>query len=370
MTPEMTGKERWIAAIKMEPIDHFLFWPKFSRVYSRFQKGTQFGDMTTTEIMAWTGADADGWLPEITKEIRTHTDLTIKTDNQEKEIVFTTKYGTCKASYSLDEKTNSWHPTAYPIKTVEDIKIMTEWYRDIKHEIDRDILQEAVEKTAWYGDSTIVTTTVGGLKSESPLMHFMEWLAGIVEGQFLIADYPDEVEELFHVMHQELKQRVRIHAAHSPAELVGLSENTSTTIISPTQYANYNIDHINEYGRIVHEHGKLFQLHMCGHIKNLLPQLATVEADSFEALTPPTVGDTDFVTARAACPNMNLIGGTNATMWVSTPEEVIAYLDDQFAQLPHHRGIVPSSGGELPPICPPAFVKQVCDFVKNYKVRN
>ena len=40
-------------------------------------------------------------------------------------------------------------------------------------------------------------------------------------------------------------------------------------------------------------------------------------------------------------------------------------LDD----LPHHRGIVLTSAGVMPPLCKPETIKTVCDWVKAYNAR-
>jgi len=365
----MTGKERWLAALNMQPFDRFLFYPKYSVTFQNYLTGPM-KSKTRDDIIDWIGADDCGDVTQVGMEVRTHSSFDADITSHKKVFTYMTKYGTCRAVHSLDPNTNSFHPTEFPIKTVEDIKIMTAWYRDITNKLNEDSLKRANEQAAALGDTTVLSSTVAPQnRSETSIMHFMEWLAGIVEGQFMLADYPDEVHELFDAINDDMKSKVKLHAEYSPAEVLMIYENTSTTIISPSQYAEYCAGTMDELAQILHDHGKHFMIHMCGHLKNILPHINNLKADSIEALTPPTVGDTDFVMARKACPNKAFIGGTHATMWTSTPEKVIEYLDNQFQQLPHHRGIIPSSGGEMPPICPPEFIKKVTDFIKTYKVR-
>jgi hypothetical protein len=360
---EMTGRERWLAALTMQPADRLLFHAKLP---NRCRSG-----QTNEELHAWIGDDGDGFVPYVGQEIRAGTGYDRQVGADGTVITYSTKYGSCRAVYALDAATRSLHPAEFPIKNVEDVKIMTAWYRGIQNEVDPDALERAAEAAAAIGDTSLTHGNIAPPgRSGSPLMHCFEWLAGIMEGQFLLADYPDEVGELFDAMHADLCAKVRLQAEHAPVDLLYMSENTSTTILSPSQFAEHCVPRMDEYAQIAHDHGKLYQIHMCGHIKGLLPQIHAMKAGSIEALTPPTVGDTDLLTAREYCPDKCFFGGTSAVHWVSSPEEVIAYLDSQLERLPHHRGIILSTGGALPPECPPEFVKRVSDYVKGVQVRN
>jgi len=108
---------------------------------------------------------------------------------------------------------------------------------------------------------------------------------------------------------------------------------------------------------------------MCGHLKAILPDLAHIPAQAFEAFTSPTIGDTTLLDGRNACPDTCLIGGTNAMLWTRTADEIIAEIEKDLDELPHHRGIVVTSAGVMPPVCTPQTIKQVCEWVKKYPAR-
>jgi cellobiose phosphorylase len=69
-------------------------------------------------------------------------------------------------------------------------------------------------------------------------------------------------------------------------------ENTSTTLLSPAIFERYCWRHLNDYGRLIREHGKHHVLHMCGHLKALLPRIGELPAVAIEAFTRPPVGNT------------------------------------------------------------------------------
>jgi uroporphyrinogen-III decarboxylase len=100
-----------------------------------------------------------------------------------------------------------------------------------------------------------------------------------------------------------------------------------------------------------------------------LPDLAQAPADAFEAFTSPTLGDTSLLDGRQACPGTCLIGGTNAMLWTRSVEEIIARLRQDLDALPHHRGLVITSAGVMPPLCPPERIRAVCEWVKSYPAR-
>ena len=190
---------------------------------------------------------------------------------------------------------------------------------------------------------------------------------GTPYGQYLLADYPDEVEALFEVMHAVLVRSAEVLTDKSPVDALYMIEDTSTTYVSPKQYDRYCKPQISEYGEIVRSADRPMMLHMCGHLLGLLPMLAAMPADGFEAFTTPPVGNTTLLDGRTACPDKVLVGGTNAALWLEPAEAIIAEIAADLDMLPHHRGIVISSAGMMPPACRPETIKQVCEWVQAYK---
>jgi len=364
MKNEMKGKERWLATFAQQPIDRLVFWPKITYAYNlhRNDKSTDFAELAGSDKHAWSG-------PVFTEGYTNGASFSeTKLDELTARQTYITKYGTLTGLSKFDPVTNTWHPVEYPVQTLEDIKIMTEWFSSKVNSPDKEKIADAKLSYDKHGEDALVAAVLSGhVKGKSPLMNFVEYTAGIETGQYLLMDYPDETHELLKAMHKSLLSQLEITAEHSPADMVYLFEDTSTTLISPTQYKDYCFDMINDYGRTLNAGGKLLALHMCGHLKALLPILNETVSDIFEALSPPTVGDTDLVTARAACPTKAFMGGTNASMWQTSPKETINYLQSQFDALPHLHGLVITSGGEMPPSCDLEYIKTVGEFVKNMR---
>ena len=355
----MTVKERWTAAMHLQPVDRLSFWPKLEQSYvNRWGRSVQ-------EWYNEFGNEHPGGVGPTFREVRKKTGYKLISDGHVKTHIYQTPYGDLKQIERYDAVSNSWHPVEHPIHTKADIETMTAWFADDAIEFDREALERAKTRYAEIGQSANVSGHIG----HSALQQFVERLAGIERAHYFIADYPETVNEFVSVYHEFNLKRIKNEAEHSPADTLVLVENTSTTTISPSQYETLCFDHVKEYCSIAKAGGKDTQLHMCGHLKRLLPFLSKLGATSFEAFTTPTVGDTTLLDGRTACPDVCLIGGTNAYIWLFPANKIIEIIEKELDALPHHRGIIISSGGVMPQGCAPETIKTVRNWIYGYKLK-
>lgn len=360
----MTPKERWLAALQMQPVDRLPCWPKLSGAYPRAQC-PPFSSMTLPALHDWMGSDKWEWVGGGPREVRRHTSQEVITDGHIRRTLFRTPHGELQRVERFDAGSQSWHPIAFPVRTREDLAILTAWYEDLDYAVDAEAVAKACEAYCAFGDDAVVSAGIG----ETPLMHFVEWEAGIEGAQYLLYDAPDDVEVLFAAEQRALVRRAEMLLETSPADLFYLIENTSTTLISPAQFRRYCLEHIGEIARLTCSAGKRLALHMCGHLQALLPDLATLPVVAFEAFTSPTLGNTTLLDGRTHCPDVCLIGGTNAMLWTRPAAEIIAGIEEALDALPHHRGIVVTSAGVMPPLCAPETIREVCAWVRQYPAR-
>ena len=81
------------------------------------------------------------------------------------------------------------------------------------------------------------------------------------------------------------------------------------------------------------------------------------------------MGDTRLADGRKGCPEVCLVGGTNAALWIRPADEIIARLGRDLDSLPHHRGIVVTSAGVMPPGASPETIRRVGEWVTGYPAR-
>ncbi|HUV06098.1 MAG TPA: uroporphyrinogen decarboxylase family protein [Spirochaetia bacterium] len=361
---KMSSRERWLAAIKFQPVDRLPFWPKLEPSYPRAQN-RGFERLGIEGIHDWIGSDNHSWLPSCVREVYEGISKEVSRDGNSERMLFRTERGSVETLLKFDVISQGWHPVEMAIRTLEDLKVMTDWFSACRAELNGEGLAEATEIARRLGSGGVTAENIG----ESPLMFFVEWLAGIENAHYLLADHRTEVEALFAAIHGLLLKKTEIVAENSPADLLYFTENTSTTLISPQQYRDFCLKHIADYGRIINGKGRNFVLHMCGHLKKLLPDLVDSPAVAFEAFTSPPVGNTRLLDGRLGCPDKCLIGGTNATLWLKNPDDIIAEIEDDLEKLPDQRGLIVTSAGVMPPLCKPETIKAVCDWVKSYRPR-
>ena len=364
MPTQMTVKERWLAAVEMRPLDRLPFWPKLDRAYPPSQRPL-FSEMAIDDIHRWIGSDRHIFVPSCVREVGRRCRREVDERDGERRITYHAPSGECEELARYDPVSCSWHPSKHPVETREDIRIMTAYYDDLDPEADLEAAEKARAALAAHGEDVVIGAGIG----ESPLMRWVEWIAGVEKAHLLLADHKDDVEELFRAMHRLLLREVEIAAQVCPADLLYLVENTSTTLISPTQYQAYCLGHIREYGEAATAAGRRLALHMCGRLKALLPDVAGLPVAGFEAFTSPPIGDTTLIDGRTLCPDKCLIGGSNAALWMRPAGEIIEQLERDLDALPHHRGIVVTSGGVMPPAAGPETIRDVCEWVKTFPAR-
>ena len=361
---EMTPRERWLATVRMQPVDRLVFWPKLDGSYPRAQS-KPFSGMDINAIHDWVGSDKHVWVAGCAREVRSRTTVEAITQGDTRTTVYRTPGGETEMVMRFDVESQSWHPVVFPVRSRDHIRLMTEHFADVEVVVDASALQVARAKIEAIGQDAICCAAIG----KSPLMHWVEFLAGVEGAHYLLHDHRGEVEELLAAMHKVMVEKTELLSQHHPADALYLVENTSTTLISPEQYRRYCDRHIREYGAITRGAGRVLILHMCGLLKDILGDLRTIPAEAFEAFTSPTLGNTTLLDGRSACPDKCLIGGTNAVLWTRPAEEIVAEIERDLDELPHHRGVAVTSAGVMPPLCEPETIRSVCTWLRDYPVR-
>ena len=360
----MTPKERWLATLHLEPVDRLPFWPKLDGSYARVQSAP-FRDMALGAIQEWIGTDNHVWIQPCASEIRKTTSVDAARSAGTLHRTFRTPNGEMTMVELFDEGSQAWHPVEFPIKDAHDVKLMAQVYDDVTVELDHEALKAVTRRHEEIDQDAVTAMAIG----KSPLMQVVELYAGVEGAHYLLADHQADVEALFDAMHRVILKKAEVLSEHSPADVLYMIENTSTTLISPAQYKRHCHRHLQDYAQVCRSAGRDLILHMCGHLKALLPDLEQLPVSAFEAFTSPTLGNTTLLDGRSDCPRKCLIGGTNAMLWTQDADTIIDRIEADLNELPHHRGIAVTSAGVMPPLCAPETIKSVCEWVGRYPVR-
>lgn len=216
------------------------------------------------------------------------------------------------------------HPMKYPVASIDELVLYRNMWEGAKF-ICKDDEHICANVTSEIGDDGITTRFWG----PSTIPFLLEEIIGVQEFYYLLTDHRQEMDILFDTIHKKHLQAFEI-LAKGPLETVILCENTSTHYISPDIYRKYNLPHVKDFVDIMHANGKKAIIHMCGHIKNLLPLMKDVEMDGIHALTPPPTGDTPWEYALDVLgEDLIIIGALDPAIWIMDPIEKISETLDQ-----------------------------------------
>ena len=183
------------------------------------------------------------------------------------------------------------HPKKYPVDSVEALHIYRAMWEEARFEpCDDNATLAALDDL--IGNDGVVTRFWG--PSTVPLL--LEEVMDSENFYYLLADCPEEMDGLLRTMHRcELEAFTAL--AEGPWSSVTLVENTSTYYVSPQIYRNYNMPHQRDFVESVKARGKTAILHMCGHVRDILPLIRETGCDGIHTLTPPPTGNTPWEAA-------------------------------------------------------------------------
>lgn len=360
----MTSRELWLAALRMEPVDRLPFWPKLSASYAPMQR-EPFRGMDLDALHDWMGSDKLQWAKPCVREVRHRSSNEHETSDSRSVEYYTVGGRSLRLVRHFDESSQAWHPVEHPARSAEDVELLTEFFDDVQFEPDLEQAEQVRSLLCELGDDGITGIGI----DESPLMRWVEWLAGVENAHFMLADHTEAVEGLFDAMHRMILRKLDVMLEHCPADMLFMVENTSTTLISPAQFRRYCDGHLRAYAEKAREAGRTMVFHMCGHLKALLPELGALPQAGYEAFTSPPLGNTTLADGRTQMPEKCIIGGTNAVLWTRPAREIIAEIEAHLDALPHHRGLVVTSAGVMTPLAAPETIREVRDWVAAYPAR-
>ena len=316
----MTGRERLTALLRGEPIDR-LSWTVLVDDCTLGAFPDRLRGMTGIEFSRYLGCDIvqlEGWgTPHqcVSPSLEWGDGVTVagRADGAQ----YIQSIG-C-AGGTLESVSQRGHPRKFLVDTLADLRVYRSLWEGARY-VAHDDRPAFAAIDSLVGDDGIVTRFL----APSTIPRLLENDLGMQAFYYLLHDHPQEMAELIALMHEKELEAFRIAAA-GPGDVMILCENTSTTYISPDIYRRFNGPHVRDFVDIVHAAGKTAIIHMCGHIKDLLPQIKDTGLDGIHALTPPPTGDTVWELALDALGEDQIIMGVlDPTIFILGPVEGIA----------------------------------------------
>jgi hypothetical protein len=202
-------------------------------------------------------------------------------------------------------------PTSYStgfkkhyVENTEDLHKFISYLENISFTPAND---EAVRRKSIIGDNGFVLCYT----PRSPFMEMVTTYIGVVNLVYLLADAPDEMAEVFHIMESKFDIAAEM-TVDSPAECIMIPENLSSEVVGEGYYCKYLRGYERKWIERIRQAGKHSFIHMDGTLRGLLRQVAQTGFDVIEAATPAPSGDMTMDEIDA------VIGG-NTILWGGLP---------------------------------------------------
>jgi len=324
MKEEMRSKERILACIKGEPTDRLAWCPNLGYWWGSNPNLREIWELG--EFGYFKSIGCDPLLRGIGSVFNVETkncEYRTKKDGAKTYTTIETPVGNLYQTHTYMSGPNTTFLTEHPVKTKEDMKILT-YIKENTVVTPDSTIYEAHAKNV--GDDGLVVPLVIS-ESKSAFQFMIEVYVGTEELNYMLADYPEEVENCLAVMWENSRKCADI-AAESSAEAFIFWEDSSTLNVSPAQFKKYIMDEINYWGKKVHENGKYLLHHACGSLKNFMHIFKDLEIDMIESISPPPTGDIELwdaydilKTSDKNKPPIGLIGGIEPVMLLTLSED-------------------------------------------------
>jgi len=223
----------------------------------------------------------------------------------------------------------SW-TTEYPVKKLEDLKVMKFIVEDTVYEPEYEIYEQREEELE--GDGIITVSA-----DYTPLMKTIIGYMGFQNFAVAFRRHVEDLEDFMNVIDKKYLEMYGV-IAKSPAKIVRIGDNIDGVMISPSLFEKYCLPYYNKYTQILKSAGKIVVSHMDGRLRSLKNLIAKTNLDAIEAFTPPPMGDLPVRDAKESW--------KDKVVWMNFPEEVFLRTAEQIRDytLKLLRDMAPGSG--------------------------
>lgn len=285
----MTGRQRLDAIMHRRPVDR-LSWSCLVDGHTLSALPERLHGASGLDLYRHLGSDIlelDGWdTPYGLASPILHWDESVTTQSHAEGEFHTHELRTARGT--LCAVWRGSHPQRYYVETLEDLLTYRELWEGARY-LPHDDSETFAAINAAIGDDGVITRFWG----PSTVPRLLETDFGTQSFYYLLHDHPADMEGLINLMHQRELQAFG-ELARGPWDSVTLVENTSTWYISPDVYRRFNGPHVRDFVDAMHAGGKVAIIHMCGHVRGILPLIRETGLDGVHALTPPPTGDTPW----------------------------------------------------------------------------
>lgn len=267
--------------------------------------------------------------------------------------VYKTKLG------NLYKKSRGGHLVEYPVKTVNDMKILKYIIEHTKFHFYLPIFKLAKKI---IGDRGVV----GTYYARSPYMALITEHMGFERTIINLRKYPNEMENLLKFI-DDWQDDMFKTLCNSPIKILNFGENIDCNLSPPRYFEKYLIPYYEKRVKQFHRVGKFCHIHMDGSLKDLLPYLEDLPFDGLEALTAKPQGDVTLEELRDSIGDKIYLDGIPSVVFL--PQYSFKYVKEYTQKVLEmfSPNLILGVSDELPPNADFRKVIMVANIVKNFE---
>ncbi len=312
----MNSRERIVAALHGQPVDHVPFSPFLAYVWEFFPAEVQSaGQLAFHHRIGadplWRGAPCP--LKAIQPEGIER--KTVMEGDREVTLV-STPVGSFRFAYARSQSGGTSFLVEHPLKTEEDYKVRMWIEEHTRYEANRDQVELHFAGNGREGLS------IGQLvpRCKSAYQDLVEFFAGTEALVYAQMDFPKTVKSLWEMMVVNNRKALEM-VLDSPYDYFLTWEDSSTQNYSPAQYDEFIGSEIGEWCRALAGAGKYYIQHACGHVAALTSRMRDHGVFAIESISPQPTGNLTIADARAMVGDtMGIIGGIEPTHFLNLSE--------------------------------------------------
>ena len=200
------------------------------------------------------------------------------------------------------------HFTEFPIKSLDDIKIMKYIMENTQIIFSQDYYNKAKEQLEERG-------VVSDYLFSSPYQRMVKTQIGFVNTVILLKRYPNQIEDYIKFL-EEWDDNMYDIIAKSPYKIINFGENIDSNLSPHRYFGKYLVPYYEKRVKKLHNAGKYCHIHMDGSLRDLLPYLEDLPFDGLEALTPEPQGDVTLEELHDSIGNKILLDGIPSILFL------------------------------------------------------
>jgi uroporphyrinogen-III decarboxylase len=251
------------------------------------------------------------YLPIIIEKIRENADIKVINQKGSKEGETITKYktplGNLTQSIAIGAGLGG-HYIEFPVKTVEDLKIMQYVLENTEYLYLEDNYKKAEKILENHG-------VVSAYLFSSPYQRLIKTTIGFVRTSILLKRKTEDIENFMSFL-EERDDKMYELFIKSPIQIINFGENIDADLSPPPHFEKYLLPYYKKRVKQFHQAGKYCHIHMDGSLKDLLPYFEELPFDGLEALTAKPQGDVSLKELKEVIGSKILLDGIPSILFL------------------------------------------------------